>query len=54
MELLPLVPKGCTSQALLSLHIKEIPPPNDAYPDTTAAQDILQGRFVFPLKKRKP
>ena len=47
-----LVPKGCISQALVNLHIEEIPPPNDAYPDTFAAQEVFQGRLVFPLKEQ--
>ena len=48
-----LVPKGCIIfQELVNLHIEEIPPPNDAYPDTFAAQEVFQGRLVFPLKNK--
>lgn len=51
MELLELVLIGCTSQELLGLHIVRIPPPNDAYPSSCAAQAVFLGHLVFPVKK---
>ena len=51
MELLELVPIGCTSQQLLGLHIVGIPPPNDACPSSCTAQAVLLGHLVFPVKE---
>lgn len=51
MQLLELVPIGCTSQELPGLHRAENPPPNDAYPSSCAAQAVLLTDLVFPLKE---